>query len=194
MSQQALGRQSLREAAENGARSSEPCPLACCPPSRLAPARPSFPVRLPMFRAIPPAKSWDSGTVRPIPPPTSAAPPGAITCVSKPCTDPPLPFSLPAAGQPFRGLLNALPPIGAGSRALYRSPCRLPNQCIGAIMGVNPGGGTSMSSIPRADALRLVSAAHNAGAEALRGLLSLNESGRWTVGHIEVESPLRRSP
>ena len=49
-----------------------------------------------------------------------------------------------------------------------------------------------MSPIPRADALRLASQAHDAGAEALRGLLALNESGRWTVGHIEVESWLSR--
>ncbi len=49
-----------------------------------------------------------------------------------------------------------------------------------------------MSPIPRADALRLASQAHDVGAEALRGQLSLNESGRWSVGHIEVESWLSR--
>ena len=49
-----------------------------------------------------------------------------------------------------------------------------------------------MSTIPRASALRLASSARDLGAEALRGLLEQNESGRWTVGHIEVESWLSR--
>jgi rubrerythrin len=49
-----------------------------------------------------------------------------------------------------------------------------------------------MSSIPRADALKFTSTAREMGAEALRGLLEQNEAGRWTVGHIEVESWLSR--
>lgn len=49
-----------------------------------------------------------------------------------------------------------------------------------------------MSSIPRASALRLASTAREAGAEALRGTLEKNDDGRWTVGHIEVESWLSR--
>jgi hypothetical protein len=49
-----------------------------------------------------------------------------------------------------------------------------------------------MSSIPRADALKLASAARDLGAEALRGILEQDASGRWTVGHIEVESWLSR--
>ena len=49
-----------------------------------------------------------------------------------------------------------------------------------------------MSSIPRASALRLASTAREYGAEALRGLLEQNEDGRWTVGHIAVESWLSR--
>ena len=49
-----------------------------------------------------------------------------------------------------------------------------------------------MSSIPRASALQLASTARDLGAEALRGLLEQNEDGRWTVGHIEVESWLSR--
>jgi rubrerythrin len=49
-----------------------------------------------------------------------------------------------------------------------------------------------MSSIPRASALRLASAARDLGAEALRGKLEQNEDGRWTIGYIEVESWLSR--
>jgi hypothetical protein len=49
-----------------------------------------------------------------------------------------------------------------------------------------------MSAIPRADALQLASFAHDLGAEALRGTLTKNEAGRWTVGYIEVESWLSR--
>jgi rubrerythrin len=49
-----------------------------------------------------------------------------------------------------------------------------------------------MSRIPRGDALKLASTARDMGAEALRGLLERNEAGRWTVGHIEVESWLSR--
>jgi rubrerythrin len=49
-----------------------------------------------------------------------------------------------------------------------------------------------MSPISRASALRLASTAHDLGAEALRGLLEQNESGRWTIGHIDVESWLSR--
>jgi rubrerythrin len=49
-----------------------------------------------------------------------------------------------------------------------------------------------MSPIPRANALMLVSAARDVGAQALRGILEQNEDGRWTVGHIEVESWLSR--
>lgn len=49
-----------------------------------------------------------------------------------------------------------------------------------------------MSPIPRASALRLAGNAREAGAEALRGLLEQNEEGRWTVGHIEIESWLSR--
>jgi rubrerythrin len=49
-----------------------------------------------------------------------------------------------------------------------------------------------MSSIPRASALRLASAARDLGAEALRGKLEQNEEGRWTVGYIEIESWLSR--
>jgi hypothetical protein len=47
-------------------------------------------------------------------------------------------------------------------------------------------------SVPRASALKLASSARDTGAEALRGTLERNELGRWTVGHIEVESWLSR--
>ena len=49
-----------------------------------------------------------------------------------------------------------------------------------------------MSSVPRATALKLASTAHDLGAEALRGTLERNESGRWLIGHIEIESWLSR--
>jgi len=49
-----------------------------------------------------------------------------------------------------------------------------------------------MSPISRADALKLASTARELGAEALRGVLERNTAGRWTVGHIEVESWLSR--
>jgi rubrerythrin len=49
-----------------------------------------------------------------------------------------------------------------------------------------------MSPIPRTNALRLASTARESGAEALRGALEQNPDGRWTVGHIEVESWLSR--
>jgi hypothetical protein len=49
-----------------------------------------------------------------------------------------------------------------------------------------------MSAIPRASALKLASAARDLGAEALRGILEQDEAGRWTIGHIEVESWLSR--
>jgi hypothetical protein len=49
-----------------------------------------------------------------------------------------------------------------------------------------------MSAIPRASALKLASTARDLGAEALRGVLEQDEAGRWTVGHIEVESWLSR--
>jgi hypothetical protein len=40
--------------------------------------------------------------------------------------------------------------------------------------------------------LKLASTAHELGAEALRGTLEQNEEGRWTIGHIEIESWLSR--
>jgi hypothetical protein len=49
-----------------------------------------------------------------------------------------------------------------------------------------------MPPIPRANALQLASTAHDLGAEALRGTLEQNSAGRWTIGHIEVESWLSR--
>lgn len=49
-----------------------------------------------------------------------------------------------------------------------------------------------MSAIPRASALKLASAARDLGAEALRGILEQDETGRWTIGHIEVQSWLSR--
>ena len=49
-----------------------------------------------------------------------------------------------------------------------------------------------MSAIPRANALRFASNARDLGAEALRGVLEQNGSGRWAIGHIEVESWLSR--
>jgi len=49
-----------------------------------------------------------------------------------------------------------------------------------------------MALVPRADALKLASTAHDLGAEALRGTLEQSPSGRWTVGHIEIESWLSR--
>jgi len=49
-----------------------------------------------------------------------------------------------------------------------------------------------MSSIPRTSALKLASTAHDLGAEALRGILEKNDSGRWTVSYIEIESWLSR--
>ena len=52
--------------------------------------------------------------------------------------------------------------------------------------------GDRMPSIPRTSALKLASTAHDLGAEALRGRLEQNEAGRWTIGHIEIESWLSR--
>jgi rubrerythrin len=49
-----------------------------------------------------------------------------------------------------------------------------------------------MSPIPRADALKLASTARDLGAEALRGTLEQDASGRWSIGHVEVESWLSR--
>ena len=49
-----------------------------------------------------------------------------------------------------------------------------------------------MLSVPRASALKLASTARDLGAEALRGTLAQNEAGRWTIGHIEIESWLSR--
>lgn len=49
-----------------------------------------------------------------------------------------------------------------------------------------------MSTVPRETALRMASNAREMGAEALRGTLEKNLTGRWTVGHIEVESWLSR--
>jgi hypothetical protein len=49
-----------------------------------------------------------------------------------------------------------------------------------------------MSPIPRASALKLASTAHDLGAEALRGTLEQDASGRWSIGFIEVESWLSR--
>jgi hypothetical protein len=49
-----------------------------------------------------------------------------------------------------------------------------------------------MSPIPRTAALQLASDARELGAEALRGLLEQGEDGRWTIGHIGVESWLSR--
>jgi rubrerythrin len=49
-----------------------------------------------------------------------------------------------------------------------------------------------MSPVSRANALRLASTAHDVGAQALRGVLEQNDAGRWTVGHIEIESWLSR--
>jgi hypothetical protein len=49
-----------------------------------------------------------------------------------------------------------------------------------------------MSSVPRANALKLASVAHDLGAEALRGTLGQDESGQWTIGHIDVQSWLSR--
>jgi hypothetical protein len=49
-----------------------------------------------------------------------------------------------------------------------------------------------MSPIPKASALRLASSAHELGAEVLRGILEQNESGHWTIGHIEIEAWLSR--
>lgn len=49
-----------------------------------------------------------------------------------------------------------------------------------------------MPPIPRTSALTLASTARDVGAEALRGVLEQDSDGRWTVGHIEVESWLSR--
>jgi len=49
-----------------------------------------------------------------------------------------------------------------------------------------------MTSVPRASALRLASTARDLGAEALRGTLEQSPSGRWMVGHIDIESWLSR--
>lgn len=49
-----------------------------------------------------------------------------------------------------------------------------------------------MPPIPRASALKLASSGRDLGAEVLRGILEKNTAGRWTVGHIEVESWLSR--
>jgi hypothetical protein len=49
-----------------------------------------------------------------------------------------------------------------------------------------------MPSIPREKALKLASNARDVGAEALRGILEQDASGRWTVGHIGIESWLSR--
>jgi rubrerythrin len=49
-----------------------------------------------------------------------------------------------------------------------------------------------MSPIPKANALRLASAAADLGAEALRGVLERNQTGRWCIGHVEIEAWLAR--
>jgi hypothetical protein len=49
-----------------------------------------------------------------------------------------------------------------------------------------------MSPIPRASALRLATTAHELGAEAVRGTLTQDERGRWTIGHVEIEAWLAR--
>ena len=49
-----------------------------------------------------------------------------------------------------------------------------------------------MTPIPRASALKLASTAHDLGAEALRGVLTQNEDGRWTIAYVEIESWLSR--
>jgi hypothetical protein len=49
-----------------------------------------------------------------------------------------------------------------------------------------------MAAVSRASAQKLASTAHGLGAEALRGLLTQNEAGRWLIGHIEIESWLSR--
>ena len=49
-----------------------------------------------------------------------------------------------------------------------------------------------MPPVPRESAMQVASAAHDIGAEAIRGTLEQNEEGRWVVGHIEIESWLSR--
>jgi hypothetical protein len=49
-----------------------------------------------------------------------------------------------------------------------------------------------MSEVPRSEALAFATSARAQGAAVLRGLLERNEDGRWTVGHIGVESWLSR--
>ena len=49
-----------------------------------------------------------------------------------------------------------------------------------------------MPTTSRASALKLASVAYEIGADALRGTLKQNESGRWSIGPIEVESWLAR--
>jgi hypothetical protein len=49
-----------------------------------------------------------------------------------------------------------------------------------------------MTTVAKESAQKLLSTAHELGAEALRGMLQQNTAGRWMVGHIEVESWLSR--
>jgi hypothetical protein len=49
-----------------------------------------------------------------------------------------------------------------------------------------------MSPTSKGNALKLASAAHDLGGEAVRGTLAQNEAGRWTIGYIEIESWLSR--
>ena len=49
-----------------------------------------------------------------------------------------------------------------------------------------------MSPTSKGNALKLASAAHDLGGEALRGTITQNEAGRWIIGFIEIESWLSR--
>jgi hypothetical protein len=49
-----------------------------------------------------------------------------------------------------------------------------------------------MSAVPKASALKLASAAHELGAEVLRGTLAQNETGHWMIGQVEIEAWLSR--
>jgi hypothetical protein len=49
-----------------------------------------------------------------------------------------------------------------------------------------------MSSTSKGNALKLASTAQELGGEALRGTLTQNEAGHWTISYVELESWLSR--
>ena len=49
-----------------------------------------------------------------------------------------------------------------------------------------------MSPTSKGNALKLASTAQELGGEALRGTLTQNEAGHWTISYVELESWLSR--